>query len=388
MLALSCCFVVFVFLRVWCLFVWGHLVRSVSSLTMGAAASVSKSNTSTAAAGATKPQATMTDPALREALRQLQLSPDTIDHAAAAVYAHARDPVQHPVDKGLARLCTSEYTRGALHALCWYLAAALNAANGEMSTIAPSVAARLPAACTSSAAVAGEAGSGGVGGEGGGGNPHVAGEDGIGGASAAPSTAFEGGTMTDSMVGRLATIWNSLRRTRSMPSRDRAANAATRNSEENRRQRGAIAAAAAVVGSPRARGVVAGMDDSTPARLSVRVNTTPRGLKKPNLLAGLGLGSPRSASRRAPVRTGRWKLGHEIGKGSFGAVHIGLNEDSGDLIAVKVLSLQNADAAESLYREIDLMRNFTHPNIVCYLGAEVREGCFHYCCALSCLHVV
>lgn len=44
-----------------------------------------------------------------------------------------------------------------------------------------------------------------------------------------------------------------------------------------------------------------------------------------------------------------------------------------DLIAVKQLSLRNADQAEELYTEIELMRQLTHPNIVCYLGAEVRE---------------
>lgn len=44
-----------------------------------------------------------------------------------------------------------------------------------------------------------------------------------------------------------------------------------------------------------------------------------------------------------------------------------------DLIAVKQLSLRNADQAEELYTEIELMRQLTHPNIVCYLGAEVRH---------------
>lgn len=88
------------------------------------------------------------------------------------------------------------------------------------------------------------------------------------------------------------------------------------------------------------------------------------------------LGNQEPSTRRAPVRTGRWKLGHEIGKGSFGVVHIGLNEDSGDLIAVKVLSLPHVDAVEPLYREIELMQQLTHPNIVCYLGAEVRIAFF------------
>ena len=71
------------------------------------------------------------DQALRAALRNLQLSPDMIDTSAAAIYQHVRDPVEHPVDKELARLCTSEYTRGALHALCLYLVAASSGLNGR-----------------------------------------------------------------------------------------------------------------------------------------------------------------------------------------------------------------------------------------------------------------
>jgi hypothetical protein len=40
--------------------------------------------------------------------------------------------------------------------------------------------------------------------------------------------------------------------------------------------------------------------------------------------------------RRGRVRKGRWKLGNRIAKGSFGTVFMGLNEVTGELIAVKV----------------------------------------------------
>ncbi len=83
-------------------------------------------------------------------------------------------------------------------------------------------------------------------------------------------------------------------------------------------------------------------------------------------------------SEKAKVRPGMWRMGHQIGKGSFGSVHIGLNDVTGDLIAVKVLSLSNPhvkivkSTIEALYREIQLMRNMKHENIVRYLGAELQ----------------
>ena len=74
---------------------------------------------------------TASDAALREVLRSLQLSPDLIDKSTAAIYAHVRDPIEHPVDKELARLCTSDYTRGALHALCLYLVSVSSETDGD-----------------------------------------------------------------------------------------------------------------------------------------------------------------------------------------------------------------------------------------------------------------
>ncbi|CAM9693024.1 unnamed protein product [Chrysoparadoxa australica] len=88
-------------------------------------------------------------------------------------------------------------------------------------------------------------------------------------------------------------------------------------------------------------------------------------------------GSPSSDRGPAMVQPGDWKRGHNIGEGSFGSVYIGLNEVSGDLIAIKAMALNTpkmtAAMVDALYREIQLMRNLKHPHIVRYLGAELNE---------------
>ena len=67
----------------------------------------------------------------------------------------------------------------------------------------------------------------------------------------------------------------------------------------------------------------------------------------------------------------RWKKGDLIGAGSYGKVYIGLNENSGVLMAVKEVEVCDAKEAKSLQQEIDLMRSLSHDNIVAYLGSEV-----------------
>lgn len=328
----------------------------------------------------------MPDHALREALRHLQLSPETIDESVAALHEYARNPTEHPVDEDLAKLCTSEYTRGALHALASFLAA-LESPGAEAIE-------QPPSCCV-------PAGSGG-------GPKYLKSASHINvpptvGTSTGYRVVAEGGeenndpTNRETLLpainvqvpngggaGKLTTMWDRLRRTRSMPSRDRAATPANKifdgvsnrpNVAAHPKQNKKYEEKEVILTAAERNDETAEEGDSS--RLTVKVKGSPIG-GRPSFISGLGLRSPRnvqvsdvSPQRRALVRTGHWKLGHEIGKGSFGAVHIGLNEDSGDLIAVKVLSLQNADAAEPLYREIELMRQLTHPNIVCYLGAEV-----------------
>ncbi|KAL5566092.1 hypothetical protein UlMin_029256 [Ulmus minor] len=89
--------------------------------------------------------------------------------------------------------------------------------------------------------------------------------------------------------------------------------------------------------------------------------------------------SPPSAPKDS-VPPIRWRKGELIGCGAFGSVYMGMNLDSGELIAVKQVliaaSTASKDKAQAhikeLEEEVKLLKNLYHPNIVRYLGT-VRE---------------
>ncbi len=73
------------------------------------------------------------------------------------------------------------------------------------------------------------------------------------------------------------------------------------------------------------------------------------------------------------IRDRQWSLGDKIGSGSFGEVYQGMNHQ-GRLFAVKQLHIAGQrNVVDELANEIQLMRDYAHPNIVGYLGAAVDE---------------
>ncbi|ONM54761.1 mitogen-activated protein kinase kinase kinase NPK1 [Zea mays] len=76
----------------------------------------------------------------------------------------------------------------------------------------------------------------------------------------------------------------------------------------------------------------------------------------------------------------RWRKGELIGAGAFGQVYLGMNLDSGELLAVKQVLIGTSNATrekaqahiKELEEEVKLLKNLSHPNIVRYLGT-VRE---------------
>lgn len=79
----------------------------------------------------------------------------------------------------------------------------------------------------------------------------------------------------------------------------------------------------------------------------------------------------------------KWIKGALIGAGSFGSVFLGMDAHSGLLMAVKQVDLPSGDArneekkrstVQALEREIELLRELQHENIVQYLGKQLAFG--------------
>jgi len=65
-----------------------------------------------------------------------------------------------------------------------------------------------------------------------------------------------------------------------------------------------------------------------------------------------------------------FQLGNCIGKGAFGQVYKGINLDTGEVVAIKQIDLQNVSGVEldSVMSEIELLAKLSHPNIVRYIS--------------------
>jgi mitogen-activated protein kinase kinase kinase len=79
---------------------------------------------------------------------------------------------------------------------------------------------------------------------------------------------------------------------------------------------------------------------------------------------------------------GKWIKGALIGAGSFGKVYLGMDAVNGLLMAVKQVELPRGSAPNeerkknmlsALEREIDLLKDLSHPNIVQYLYSSVDD---------------
>ncbi|KAG1361331.1 Mitogen-activated protein kinase kinase kinase YODA [Cocos nucifera] len=78
----------------------------------------------------------------------------------------------------------------------------------------------------------------------------------------------------------------------------------------------------------------------------------------------------------------RWKKGKLIGHGTFGHVYVGFNSESGEMCAMKEVTLFSDDAkskesAKQLGQEIALLSRLRHPNVVQYYGSKMIDDKFY-----------
>ncbi|KAH8676243.1 hypothetical protein BX600DRAFT_197525 [Xylariales sp. PMI_506] len=75
--------------------------------------------------------------------------------------------------------------------------------------------------------------------------------------------------------------------------------------------------------------------------------------------------------------TMRWQQGHFVGGGTFGNVYAAMNLDTGHLMAVKEIRLQDPNAipqiATQIKDEMGVLEVLDHPNVVSYYGIEVHR---------------
>ncbi|ODV80596.1 uncharacterized protein CANTADRAFT_25071, partial [Suhomyces tanzawaensis NRRL Y-17324] len=78
-----------------------------------------------------------------------------------------------------------------------------------------------------------------------------------------------------------------------------------------------------------------------------------------------------------------WIKGELIGRGSFGAVYLGLNVTTGEMLAVKQVVVnpgrggsKNSDGIDALHKEVKTMKDLDHVNIVQYLGYEQKNNIY------------
>ncbi|KAL8141627.1 hypothetical protein V2J09_014659 [Rumex salicifolius] len=84
---------------------------------------------------------------------------------------------------------------------------------------------------------------------------------------------------------------------------------------------------------------------------------------------------PMLRSSGAALFPQKWKKGRLIGRGTFGEVYLGFNSETGEMCAMKEVTIFSDDAksiecAEQIGQEILLLSSLRHSNIVQYYGSE------------------
>jgi hypothetical protein len=83
---------------------------------------------------------------------------------------------------------------------------------------------------------------------------------------------------------------------------------------------------------------------------------------------GLGGGA---AGAKKTVLSDRFLIGEELGRGAYGQVFKGMDAHTGDVVAIKQISLSGVSQENlvSVMGEIDLLKTLNHKNIVKYIGS-------------------
>ena len=71
------------------------------------------------------------------------------------------------------------------------------------------------------------------------------------------------------------------------------------------------------------------------------------------------------------VLSDRFLIGEELGRGAYGQVYKGMDTTTGDIVAIKQISLSGVsqENLQSVMGELELLKTLNHKNIVKYIGS-------------------
>ncbi|EFC41583.1 protein kinase [Naegleria gruberi] len=91
--------------------------------------------------------------------------------------------------------------------------------------------------------------------------------------------------------------------------------------------------------------------------------------------------SPLTTTKKFPSRRvskiKTWIKGNMIGAGANGKVYLGINSETGQMMAIKEIEIKgktNREEVKKIMEEVELMSQFDHPHIVRYLGSFVANN--------------
>tara|TARA_R110002050_G_scaffold181674_1_gene315152 strand:+ start:377 stop:811 length:435 start_codon:yes stop_codon:yes gene_type:complete len=77
-------------------------------------------------------------------------------------------------------------------------------------------------------------------------------------------------------------------------------------------------------------------------------------------------------------KIGKYELGKTLGEGRFGKVKFGINTETGEQVAIKILvksKVLEMKAVERVKREIAIMKKISHANVVTLVEVQELKGC-------------
>ncbi|KAJ3452484.1 sterile20-like kinase isoform b-related [Anaeramoeba flamelloides] len=68
-----------------------------------------------------------------------------------------------------------------------------------------------------------------------------------------------------------------------------------------------------------------------------------------------------------------FELIEELGKGSYGSVYKGRQKGTGEIVAIKMIGIEEDEGLEDIKTEIDILKKCNHKNIVKYIGTYFKD---------------